>query len=368
MPLNFMKQGEGWYFIGSHVTGPMRAKVIGSFYQTHYADAVMKDLENESKKISTELKQVSSKVEELDERLIEFNYLDALEERLKLVNEEQANLTIALERYQKLRMLYLKQLELEELISRHEEALLQLEPVLEKLHDHYQVLRSSAQRFQRLRQLRDQLYTTQSELSYWEEKSETLKPIPTLYQALSDFQHTTSRFRQLYQLYHQSLAVQATLVHHESLIATAIPTEPLYLALNELKGMSNHFVQQYRILQFITQRLSQYRTLETLIHKSEQCLAQLPDLEQAYQAYREMQACQDKQVQLYQLYLKQQEVLQLGRQESAQVEQYQHLLTQEVETYRSILQQLKQCPVCLAEISNDTVNHIIAKHLHQSLK
>ena len=368
MPLNFMKQGEGWYFIGSHVTGPMRAKVIGSFYQTHYADAVMKDLENESKKISTELKQVSSKVEELDERLIEFNYLDALEERLKLVNEEQANLTIALERYQKLRMLYLKQLELEELIGRHEEALLQLEPVLEKLHDHYQVLRSSAQRFQRLRQLRDQLYTTQSELSYWEEKSETLKPIPTLYQALSDFQHTTSRFRQLYQLHHQSLAVQATLVHHESLMATAIPTEPLYLALNELKGMSNHFVQQYRILQFITQRLSQYRTLETLIHKSEQCLAQLPDLEQAYQAYREMQACQDKQVQLYQLYLKQQEVLQLGRQESAQVEQYQHLLTQEVETYRSILQQLKQCPVCLAEISNDTVNHIIAKHLHQSLK
>lgn len=368
MPLNFMKQGEGWYFIGSHVTGPMRAKVIGSFYQTHYADAVMKDLENESKKISTELKQVTTKVDELDERLIDFNYLDALEERLRVVTEEQAALTEMMERYQKLRALYVKQLELSELMSRHESALSQLEPVLTQLHEHHHVLRETAQRFQRLKQLRDQLQVAQTELVYWEGKLKTLQSAPLLYQTFGEFQQVTARFQRLHQLYIQGVTVQAALSYHEQLLTKSLSTEPLYVALNELKGLSNHFFQQYRVLQFITQRLAQYRTLESLIAESEQRLAQLPDLGQARQLYQEMQVCHEKQIQLNQLRLKQQEVLQLGRQESAQLGQYQQLLKQEIQAYRMILQQLKQCPVCLSEISNDTVDHIIAKHLHQSLK
>lgn len=368
MPLNFMKQGEGWYFIGSHVTGPMRAKVIGSFYQTHYADAVMKDLENESKKISTELKQVTSKVEELDERLVDFNYLDALEERLKVVTEEQTALTELMERYQKLRALYVKQLELSELMSRHESALSQLEPVLTQLHDHYHVLRETAHRFQRLKQLRDQLQVAQTELAYWEGTSKTLQSVPLLYQTFGEFQQVSARFQRLHQLYAQGVTVQAALSYHEQLLAKSLSTEPLYMALNELKGLSNHFFQQYRVLQFITQRLAQYRTLESLIAESEQRLAQLPDLGQARQLYQDMQVCHEKQIQLNQLRLKQQEVIQLGRQESAQLGQYQQLLKQEIQAYRMILQQLKQCPVCLSEISNDTVDHIIAKHLHQSLK
>lgn len=368
MPLNFMKQGEGWYFIGSHVTGPMRAKVIGSFYQTHYADAVMKDLENESKKISTELKQVTSKVEELDERLVDFNYLDALEERLKVVTEEQTALTELMERYQKLRALYVKQLELSELMSRHESALSQLEPVLTQLHEHYHVLRETAHRFQRLKQLRDQLQVAQTELAYWEGTSKTLQSVPLLYQTFGEFQQVSARFQRLHQLYAQGVTVQAALSYHEQLLAKSLSTEPLYMALNELKGLSNHFFQQYRVLQFITQRLAQYRTLESLIAESERRLAQLPDLGQARQLYQEMQVCHEKQIQLNQLRLKQQEVIQLGRQESAQLGQYQQLLKQEIQAYRMILQQLKQCPVCLSEISNDTVDHIIAKHLHQSLK
>lgn len=368
MPLNFMKQGEGWYFIGSHVTGPMRAKVIGSFYQTHYADAVMKDLENESKKISTELKQVTTKVDELDGRLIDFNYLDALEERLRVVTEEQDALTEMMERYQKLRALYVKQLELSELMSRHESALSQLEPVLTQLHEHHHVLRETAQRFQRLKQLRDQLQVAQTELVYWEGKLKTLQSAPLLYQTFGEFQQVTARFQRLHQLYIQGVTVQAALSYHEQLLTKSLSTEPLYVALNELKGLSNHFFQQYRVLQFITQRLAQYRTLESLIAESEQRLAQLPDLEQARQLYQEMQVCHEKQIQLNQLRLKQQEVLQLGRQESAQLGQYQQLLKQEIQAYRMILQQLKQCPVCLSEISNDTVDHIIAKHLHQSLK
>ena len=368
MPLNFMKQGEGWYFIGSHVTGPMRAKVIGSFYQTHYADAVMKDLENESKKISTELKQVTTKVEELDDRLIQFNYLDALEERLKLVNEEQTALFDMMERYQKLRVLYLKQLELSELLTRHESALSTLEPILVQLNEHYQVLKEKTQRFERLKQLRDQLQIAHKEWLYWEDKSKTFQSVPALYQGLSELQQVTARFQRLYQLYQQHLTVQSALAHHEDLLGKSLSTDSIYVALNDLKGLANYFFQQHRTLQFATQRLAQYRALETLILENEQRLAQLPALEHVYQLYQQMQRDYEKQVQLNQLWLKLQEVLQLGRQESAQLGQYQQLLKQEVETYRQILQELKQCPVCLAEISNDAIDHIIAKQVHQTLK
>ena len=368
MPLNFLKQGEGWYFIGSHVTGPMRAKVIGSFYQTHYADAVMKDLENESKKVVTELKQVTSKVEELDERLVEYNYLDTLEERLALASEKQEALTEMIYRYQKLKALYLKKLELEELLSRHEEAYHTLKPLTEQLEQRYEVIVANSNRFQRLRQLHHQLIVAQHEENRWSERSTSFIDMSLLYQKYSTLHQATLNYQRLHQLYAQFSMVHASLTHHESLTTKFQSVEPLYEKLNALKGLGNHFYQQHRVLQFMTHRLTQYRELESLIQTGEMLLPKLPDLEKASTLYQEIRSSLERQTQLTQLYTKLAEVFQLGRQESAQLSHYKQLLETEVANYRALLQELKQCPVCLSEISNDTVTHIIAKQLNQTIK
>ena len=368
MPLNFMKQGEGWYFIGSQVTGPMRAKVIGSFYQTHYADAVMKDLENESKKTTAELKLITSKVEELDEKLIAFNYLDALEERLTKVNEEQSQLEELITRYQKLKTLYLKYYELGVWIERHETALSTLIPALEQARLQEKELKEKIQRFQQLKQLRDQLHLTASQLSYLEEKVTDFISIPDLYQSLTYLQQKTQRFQQLKQLRDQQVFLTEAIRYYDHVLAERVQTQPLYAELTQLKSLSNQFYQQYKLLQFVTQRLAQYRALESMITEIEAKWARLPNLNDVHVAFQQLKFQQENYLKLSQLYEKQQELVQLGTQEVQQLTYYQQLLTQEVASYRQLLEQLKQCPVCLAEISADTINHIIAKHVNHSLK
>lgn len=369
MPLNFMKQGEGWYFIGSQVTGPMRAKVIGSFYQTHYADAVMKDLENESKKLTTELKQVNAKVEELDERLIEFNYLDALEARLTLVQEKEEELQTLLTRYQKLRTLYVKKQELESLMARHEQALETLEPMLSTVQEQQQALMESVQRFQRLKQLRDQLAVAHQEQVFWQERSTALQPLPQLYQEFMTLQQSVQQFQRLFQLYVQFSTSRRQFAHYQHLLTQCeSSSEDWTRQLDQLTAWSHQFVQQYRTFQVMTQRLAQYRELSSLIVRGEQQLAKLPNIEQIYASYEQLRQLIENQRLLVQQEIKLKEIVQLGRQESAQLGYYQERLQAEIQTYRSLLQELKQCPVCLSAISQDTVEHIIANHIHQEIK
>lgn len=369
MPLNFMKQGEGWYFIGSQVTGPMRAKVIGSFYQTHYADAVMKDLENESKKLTTELKQVNTKVEELDERLIEFNYLDALEARLTLVQEKEEELQTLLTHYQKLRSLYAKKQELESLIGRHEQALETLEPMLSTVQEQQQALVDSVQRFQRLKQLRDQLAVAHQEQVFWQERSSALQPLPQLYQEFMTLQQAAQQFQRLFQLYVQFSTSRRQFAHYQQLLTRCeSSSEDWSRQLEQLTAWSHQFVQQYRTFQVMTQRLAQYRELSTLITRGEQQLAKLPNIEQIYTSYEQLRQLIENQRLLAQQEIKLKEIVQLGRQESAQLGYYQERLQIEIQTYRSLLQELKQCPVCLSAISQDTVEHIIANHIQQEIK
>lgn len=83
LDINFMGQGESWFFIGKHVTSSERAKIIGSIFGTHYTDAVLKDMEGTLKKTSTQLKGHKQQHDELMDEISTFDYLQDVEKRLK---------------------------------------------------------------------------------------------------------------------------------------------------------------------------------------------------------------------------------------------------------------------------------------------
>lgn len=69
LPINFMRQGIGWYLIGDELSSTDRARILGSLQNTNSADAVVKDLDKENTQITASIKnnnkQVFTIVEEI---------------------------------------------------------------------------------------------------------------------------------------------------------------------------------------------------------------------------------------------------------------------------------------------------------------
>ncbi len=83
IPLNFLKQGEGWFFIGKGYSSPERAKIIGGIYGTHYCDAVLKDLEAKDKKLDQELKVKKKDLDDVNKKISQYDHLPKMEQEIK---------------------------------------------------------------------------------------------------------------------------------------------------------------------------------------------------------------------------------------------------------------------------------------------
>lgn len=83
LDINFMGQGESWFFIGKHVTSSERAKIIGSIFGTHYTDAVLKDMEGTLKKTDSQLKGYKEQQHELATEIESYDYLNEVEKKLE---------------------------------------------------------------------------------------------------------------------------------------------------------------------------------------------------------------------------------------------------------------------------------------------
>lgn len=92
VPLNFQRQGEGWFFIGDGFTPSTRAKVIGAVYQTHFVDAVIKDLEADTKRLGVMKKEKEASVVEMKEKIAQYDHLGSLKKNIELLGHKMTQL------------------------------------------------------------------------------------------------------------------------------------------------------------------------------------------------------------------------------------------------------------------------------------
>lgn len=76
IPLNFLKQGKSWFFIGDSVSSTERAKIIGGIYGTHYVDAVLKEYELKKRRSSREIETKVKDLNSVDIKIKEFDHLE----------------------------------------------------------------------------------------------------------------------------------------------------------------------------------------------------------------------------------------------------------------------------------------------------
>lgn len=84
--VNFSVQGDGWFML-KNMSAPDRAKLIGVMYGTHYADAILKELNSQSKKIIADINRYEKDVTNLTTEADAYLYLEPFKECL---NEAEA--------------------------------------------------------------------------------------------------------------------------------------------------------------------------------------------------------------------------------------------------------------------------------------
>lgn len=315
IPLNFLKQGSSWYFIGDSMSSPNRAKVIGSFYQTHYADAVAKECEAESKKVATQLKGLNQEVELVEEQLTEYQYLDRFKEHLDLIEQKKAELQEKIERYKAMRTLYVEGMQLKakeehltKVLQTIDEGLIQPKARLEKLKQEvsrYQCVSSCYYEYSialKTEEKYQQLLIHLPDTTQWKEK----------YHAVVQKAQLLQVKQQQYRYTMNILQTQRQLKEKEAQIKSALQMLPPYQTL----------ATQYNL---IIEKFNRLAILRQLLHERQQ-------------------------------------IIQNGRAEKAKLLKIQQDLDHHLTQYRQLLTELKQCPICQSVISSETIEHIIAKH------
>ena len=315
IPLNFLKQGSSWYFIGDGMSAPNRAKVIGSFYQTHYADAIAKECESESKKTATRLKMLDKEVEGVEEQLMDYRYLEVLKERLDEVETKKQALLELQERYIKLRRLYEDRERLSVQTKRLEESIGKLDEQLERSKQYLEAFNEKVERYRKLRTLhRERLLIYHQGQRY----SEMLKKFENLQDWKYRYQELTNSI-QLYRLKRQ-----------------------------QIQYIASKFYEQKRLK-------AQTDVLEKAIH-------QFPSYQELVSKYNGIVELYNRQATLSKLAVDREKIYQEGMNESQKIKQIEQRLSQQLTEYRYLLTELKQCPICHSVISSDTIDHIVSKH------
>lgn len=95
IPLNFLRQGNSWFFIGDDTTGSQRAKIIGTICGTNVADAAIREVEAKNKELALLTKNLDKEIHQLEIDMGCMTHIEKMEEAILLSDkliEELADL------------------------------------------------------------------------------------------------------------------------------------------------------------------------------------------------------------------------------------------------------------------------------------
>ena len=167
IPLNFQRQGEGWFFIGDGFTPSTRAKVIGAVYQTHFVDAVIKDLEADTKRLNVLKKEKETSLEETVEKMSQYDHLDTLKKNIQLLESKMAQLETLMNKKKHLQDKYDTLCHINEEIEKKVVIIAQLS-YIELAQERLQVLQEKAQ-------FRSRLFDKTSRLTEMRQEAQQVK-------------------------------------------------------------------------------------------------------------------------------------------------------------------------------------------------
>ena len=354
--LNFLSQGSSWFFIGEDYSSGDRAKIIGSIYKTHLVDLAIKDLESESRKLSQQKEVKTKTLNELENKIKEFDYLDVMEENIEKLEKLKVQLMERVAKKNRIKELNKEMISIEEEIKR-------CETILESIN--LENLEKNKILLERL----DLIYLKTLKLSPMvKELSDTKNQINILEKALStisnnDIVSLKNSFTEITDKYNRFIKIKKL---NDSLLEIEKEIEQYNEVLKHID--MNKLATNKNALLLLEAKYLKMQNLNNLSNKMKDILADVNKIKAAQEKLKISQELKNKLeetenkigtlIKIKELLVQRQGVIRDGSDARKELELNQKRLQNAVVIYKALLTKNKKCPICNSVITEAIADKI----------
>ncbi|MFJ8531217.1 AAA family ATPase [Bacillus sp. NPDC094106] len=310
VPINFMKQGTSWFFVGDGYTSSERAKIVGSIYGTHYADAVIKDLEGDLKKYNTQLKTTEKEKNAIQKNIDSFSYLPQMHNQITELEKLNVEVNELMAKKEKITSLLKERESIENRISEINNVIKDLSHI-ENLYSEIHQIKEFVQKRNDIQRLYRSLTTIIADGKESKHVAEQLMSLPDAQLLLDEIQKLVTSKAVQEELLAKSIKLTETKNHLSKEINVS----------NEIIEKTNSLLETKKMLVELKELMSKKESVQSLLNN----LTSISEEEKKHQRKIELVISENEKL---------------------------------VNDYKVLLTEVGKCPVCHGTIDNAVINRI----------
>ncbi|MEI3892133.1 MULTISPECIES: metallophosphoesterase [unclassified Bacillus (in: firmicutes)] len=319
VPINFMKQGTSWFFVGDGYTSSERAKIVGSIYGTHYADAVIRDLEGDLKKYNKQIETADKELKIIQEGIDSFDHLP------------QTHMQIT---------------------------------ELEKLSEEVNVLMAKKEKIATLLKEQELIDNKISELN---NVIKDLGQVENLYSEIYQVKEMVQKRNEIQKLYRSLTTIIADGKESKHVEEQLLSLPNAQLLLDEIKELAKSKLGQEELLTQSTKLTETKNRLVKEIDVSSEVIEKTNSLVEAESTLSELKELMAKKETVQSLTNR---LSSINEEEKQQKQKIEHVISKNeklVNDYKILLTEIGKCPVCHGKIDNAVINRITDEYSMEKL-
>lgn len=310
VPINFMKQGTSWFFVGDGYTSSERAKIVGSIYGTHYADAVIRDLEGDLKKYNKQIETADKERKTIQEGIDSFSHLPQTHMQITELERLSAEVNALMAKKEKITTLLKEQELIDNKISELNDVIKDLGHV-ENLYSEIYQIKEMVQKRNEIQKLYRSLTTIIADGKESKHVSEQLMNLPNAQLLLDEIKELA-----------KSKSVQ----------------EELLTQSTKLTETKNRLVKEIDVSSEVIEKTNSLVEAESTLSELKELMAKKDTVQSLTNRLSS-----------------------INEEEEQQKQKIEHVISENeklVNNYKILLTEIGKCPVCHGTIDNAVINRI----------
>lgn len=316
VPLNFQKQGMSWFYIGDGFTDTDRAKIIGAVYQTHFVDAVIKDLESENKKINILMKEQRKDIQKTEEVLQRYSHLPDWKNRIEESEKRLEKVRELEEKKERIKALYESLQQIEVQIAENQKIIDSLE-VISDLEKRWNEIKENDEKRKKIEEKATELRVLEREIQKHEDTLKSLENIDDVAKRVSSLDKKVKEYLSLKEQLEKAVALQ-----------------------KELNSITDE------------------------IKQAKEKVSMLKDIEKVEKRWEEIYQSVEKSKRAKEIHAELMDIVNKGKAERAYIQKLDKEYRRDVYEYQKLLQEIGTCPLCQSHVTKETIEIIAKSYLN----
>ncbi|MCC0728446.1 metallophosphoesterase [Clostridioides sp. ZZV14-6045] len=364
--VNFINQGDPWFFVGKNMSSTDKAKLVGSLYGTQYGDVVVKEMTSNIKKINMKKNVIEKEVSELEERKESYNYVFKLEENINKVESILNEIKLKKALIEKLSNFSLELIEKERSISELEKKMLKLTENKEKITDMFELLTNKFFKIKILEEKSAELTKVLKLGTELRGKVEALKEIDKAHLLISNLKDSYEKIeleeKKLYE--YKKIESEKTNIYKKykylkDQYDVLLDIEKHINKIENLKRINETIKEKSQKLKEISILEDEFKNIRNRMDKFNLIRDKLNGIDDIEFKLINLKEQKEK----IEIIEKQKEelsiILEQGKELRHSIEKKKEYLINKIEIYKKLLLEVETCPICHAKIDKIVVNSII---------